>query len=215
MNNRKTALLKLHRMREQCEAVREDMEIESQRFDNLASREVKSFSAFNLFQTPEDVAESMVDKLIELSGELREKRILEPSAGLGRLYQALRHASNTAHITLIENSPQCSQQLYELTNGDLKQNQIQADFLDCDESRVHGLFDCILMNPPFKNGLDIKHINHAYSLLKSGGAIIAICSAGPRQTKAFSQWGQSPLPESTFKGEGTNVRTMIVSRIKD
>ena len=215
MSNRKTALLKLRHMKEQCEATREAMKIEGQRFEKLANQEVKAVAAVKLLQTPEDIAELRVEQIIELAGELHGKRILEPSAGLGRLYSAVRHASSKAHITLVENSPQCSKYLYGLTNGDLCQNQIQGDFLACDQSRLGGMFDCALMNPPFKNGLDIKHIKHAYRFLKPGGVIVAICSAGPRQQRAFSQWHQSPLPEKTFSSEGTNARTMIVSRIKD
>jgi len=37
------------------------------------------------------------------------------------------------------------------------------------------------MNPPFENGADIKHIQHAMKMLKPGGRLVAICANGPRQ----------------------------------
>ena len=49
----------------------------------------------------------------------------------------------------------------------------QADFLECNGDL--GTFDRIVMNPPFTNGDDIKHIMHALKMLKPGGRLVAIC----------------------------------------
>jgi 16S rRNA G1207 methylase RsmC len=48
-----------------------------------------------------------------------------------------------------------------------------------------GTFDRIIMNPPFENAIDIKHIKHALTMLNPGGRIVALCAKGPRQREAF------------------------------
>ena len=84
-----------------------------------------------------------------------------------------------------------------------------ADFLTLGDL---GLFDVIVMNPPFRRGSDIKHIQHAATKLAPGGRLVAICANGPRQQDALqpiaSQWHE--LPAGSFKSEGTNVNTAIV-----
>ena len=85
----------------------------------------------------------------------------------------------------------------------------QGDFLQYGTSAAAG-FDRILMNPPFKNGIDIKHIEHAYSLLNPGGVLVAICANGPRQQDRLrllaeeSGGGYEALPPNTFDGTGVN-----------
>lgn len=85
-----------------------------------------------------------------------------------------------------------------------------ADFLQCNGDL--GTFDRIVMNPPFGNADDIKHIEHARTMLKPGGRLVAICAAGPRQRAAFettaSEW--IDLDPGTFEESGTSVSTAIV-----
>ena len=38
----------------------------------------------------------------------------------------------------------------------------------------------IIMNPPFSHGQDIRHILRAFSLLRPGGVLVAVCLNGPR-----------------------------------
>jgi SAM-dependent methyltransferase len=74
-----------------------------------------------------------------------------------------------------------------------------------------GSFDRIIMNPPFANGADIRHIEHAARSLKPGGRLVSICSAGPRQIERLkpgaTEW--IDLADGTFKDSGTGVRTAI------
>lgn len=72
------------------------------------------------------------------------------------------------------------------------------------------------MNPPFANGDDIKHIQHALTMLRPGGRLVSVCAAGPRQVEQLrplaedhgGQW--IDLPEGSFGEQGTNVRTALV-----
>ena len=80
-----------------------------------------------------------------------------------------------------------------------------------------GTFDRIVMNPPFANADDIKHIMHALKMLKPGGRLVAICANGPRQNDKLRPivearggiWEE--LPSDTFIGAGTSVRTVLLT----
>ena len=105
-----------------------EMQNEAGRFTRLASRHEdgtapRAVSAFNLFQTPEHIAKMMVEMLPH---QPEGAKILEPSAGLGRIFNPLRAAHPRARITLVEQSSQCTAILYKISKGcTLKQN----DFL--------------------------------------------------------------------------------------
>lgn len=198
----KTGLLRLRHLREVHEAVDETMIAERARFAALAKREpVKAVSAFNLFQTPREVAKRMA----EILGPTDGQRGLEPSAGLARLVTAVR----ADDITMVENSPTCCEYLYGLIGGRL----IQDDFLSCDAERLGGLFDFVIMNPPFKLGRDIKHIRHAFELLKPGGRLVALCFDGVRQNRDLrplvDTW--EVLPAASFRSEGTTASVAMIT----
>lgn len=201
-----TGRLRLRHLLESTEAVGEQMDDERERFARLnsdASRP-RVVSAFNLFQTPESLADRLVS-MLPLTG-----RLLEPSAGLGRLYRAIRHRSD-AHITLVEVAADCCAELYRETESDSACRLVQADFLACDSGRL-GLFNGIVMNPPFKMGTDAKHIRHALTMLRPGGKLVSLCAAGPKQRKVLqplcTEWHD--LPQDSFKSEGTRVAAAIV-----
>lgn len=203
-----TARLRLFRLAEHTEAVGETMAVERGRFDRLRENgPPRVVSAFNLFQTPPELARRLVARLGFIDPSAR---VLEPSAGLGRLYRALRERT-VAPVVLVELAPACAAELYRETAADPAATLIQADFLTCSADRLGGLFDYILMNPPFKNGRDIKHIEHARRLLAPGGRLVALCADGPRQRArlqpAATEWIE--LPAGSFKSEGTNVAATI------
>jgi 16S rRNA G1207 methylase RsmC len=87
-----------------------------------------------------------------------------------------------------------------------------------------GQYPRILMNPPFANGQDVAHIKHAIKFLAApgfdphmmgdkGGRLVAICANGPRQQAELrplaTTWEE--LPEGTFAGQHTNVRTVLLT----
>lgn len=199
--------LRLRHLLEHTEAVGEAMEAERPRFERLADPEAapRVVSAFNLFQTPEPLAEQAAG-LFETFG-----RTLEPSAGLGRLYRAVRRRAADCRITLVEQAAECCAELYRMTEGDEFAELVQADFLSCGVDRL-GRFDSIIMNPPFKMGRDIKHIEHARKLLAPGGRLVSFCANGPKRHARLrpeaAQWYD--LPAASFRSEGTHVAAAIV-----
>lgn len=214
MNARQSQLtgrLRLRHLHEVTEAAAEEMAEDRPRFEALTKNDAapRVVSAFNLFQTPEPLAA----KAAQLVGKFG--RTLEPSAGLGRLYRAIRAIDAGCEIVLVDNSPECCGELYRMTERDANARLIQFDFLDCTAERL-GLFDSIVMNPPFKMGRDIKHIKHALTLLAPGGRLVAICANGPRQNEQLRPLADSweVLPAGCFKESYTNVSAaiMVISR---
>lgn len=202
-------ILRLRHMREQTEAVGETMQHEAQRFTALAEREApRVVSSFQLFQTPEVIA----DRMAMIADPQDHERWLEPSAGLGRLYRAIRHRS-AAEITLVENAAECAGELYREMQGDDCVTLIQQDFLQCTVEQL-GLFDGILMNPPFKNGIDRTHVRKALSLLKPNGRLVSLCYNGTKQQAAFKnnpEWTWEELEPRSFRSEGTGASVAMIT----
>jgi 16S rRNA G1207 methylase RsmC len=181
------------------------------RFDSLRDNtsKARAISAFNLFQTPEAIADRMAALLLpSLSAGCT---VLEPSAGLGRIYSALRRAGHAGPVVLAENSPDCCRELYTLTDGDnvtLK----QGDFLEMNITA-----DAVIMNPPFKMGRDIKHILHAFNCLAPGGLLVSLCYNGVKQNKKLKPLADSweVLPAGSFKEEGARAEIVILTMKKN
>jgi len=201
-------LLRLLHLREQTEAVDADMIGERARFKRLRKAEApRAVSAFNLFQTPPELADCMVANLPTLGDG---SRVLEPSAGLGRLFHAIRRKAPGALVTLVESSPDCCAELYRAIDGDESAHLAQRDFLNF--SDLDG-FDFIVMNPPFKRGADVKHIKHARGLLKPGGVLVALCYDGSAQNKHLKPIADTwtPLGSDLFKTEGTRAAVVMMT----
>lgn len=90
-------------------------------------------------------------------------------------------------------------------------------------------YDRIIMNPPFSDRRDAQHVQHAYSLLKPNGRIVAIMGEGvffgnDKKAQAFRDWLDSvdatveKLPEGTFLdpslpvNTGVNARMVVIDR---
>lgn len=198
--------LRLRHLLETTEARGEEMAEAAPRFRRLARKDSAPVvvSSFNLFQTPELLANRAVE-LLQKRG-----RMLEPSAGLGRLYRAYRLVDPVSPVTLVEQSPDCCGVLYRDIETDSTCRLVQGDFLAQSPDQL-GLFDCVVMNPPFKMGRDCKHVLHAVQFLAPGGRLISFCADGPKQRDKLQtvadQWIE--LPAGSFRSEGTNVNTAI------
>lgn len=158
---------------------------------------VQVVSAPQLFPTPAAV----VARMVEFADLVAGMRVLEPSAGTGAILKGIAAAGVAVDVQSVE------------INGRLAQalpGQVRcADFLECTRHEI-GDFDRVLMNPPFENGADIKHITRALTFLKPGGRIVAICADGPRQRTQLQPLADywEDLPSGTF--EGTQVRAALL-----
>lgn len=165
---------------------------------------VQVVSAPQLFPTPEPIARRMV----ELAGIEHGARVLEPSAGTGVLLHAIRNAGLGAVVTAVEINYDLANQL-RTSFDDVR----HADFLGCNGDL--GKFDRVVMNPPFQNGDDIKHILHAREMLKPGGRLVALCANGPRQQAALQSiadhWEALPPGSFAEQGTGVNVALLVIT----
>lgn len=169
-----------------------------------------------LFPTPPDLAARMVDLAAIQVGQ----RVLEPSAGTGRLLDALPgvtpfpgpNRQTAVEVVAVERNHSLAERVKA---SGLAGDVVCADFLECGGEL--GSFDRVLMNPPFENAADIKHIQHAISMLKPGGILVAICARAPRQERVLKPLAEDSggiweeLPPDTFKDSGTNVNTVLLT----
>jgi phospholipid N-methyltransferase len=173
-----------------------------------------------LFPTPRDLAQEVADLADIRPGD----DVLEPSAGTGALLGAMGgsmfgHNPERGSVTAIEISVPLAKRLrteFPLTHV------MADDFLELGSAYIHASagrvgqdgFNKILMNPPFENGADIKHIRHALGMLKPGGRLVAICANGPRQQAQLqplaTEWRE--LQAGTFEGTGVRAALMVIDK---
>lgn len=176
------------------------------RFAELAGTQSapRVVSAYQLFQTPGDIAAQMVAMLPDDTGA-----ILEPSAGLGRIYRAIRKRFPSRRVTMVDVAPQCVDELRREISADGESEVFCRDFLELTPDQL-GTFSAIVMNPPFHNRSDIKHIRHAIRFLSPGGVLVSVCMGGDIRARELGAIGSlSPLPARSFRAEGTNVDTSL------
>jgi predicted RNA methylase len=198
---------RLHDLRMRNDAAGYEMEAMRPRFAALAARHEngmapRAVTAYQLFQTPPHIAARLVG-LLDLQ---RGARILEPSAGLGRLLDALEPFA-PAEVVAVESAPQCAGELFRQNRAGVR--ILQRDFLTVDPAET-GLFDAVVMNPPFHMRSDIRHIQRALTFLRPGGRLAAICMDTEHRRRAFQDAEWTPLPSGAFKQEGTNVPTAMI-----
>ncbi len=173
---------------------------------------VQTVTAPQLFPTPPDIAARMV----ELAEIEEGQTILEPSAGTGNIIKAILSENMNVHLDCVE----INYDLCQILKNYLEPSNVyHGDFLEtsapfCPDSEKG--YDRIIMNPPFQNAEDIKHIRHAMTFLKPGGRLIALCANGPRQQAAFQDEAElyEPLPAKSFAAQGTAVNVALLVLIK-
>jgi len=160
------------------------------------------------FPTPKTVIDLMLSNIDIKPGH----KILEPSGGSGAILDAIKdhEPGATLHTCEVNHS---LRSILDKKGYELKEH----NFLDYNAPA----YDAVLMNPPFENLQDIEHIQHAYSLLKTGGRLVAIMSPSAffrmdKKSEAFRTWFylldglETDLPENSFKGSGTGVNTKLI-----
>lgn len=169
--------------------------------------------ARGFFETPAVLAMRLVDMADIQNGH----RVLEPSAGRGRIVSAIHEGDGDAEVDALEIDPTHHESLVNLSPNRI----IVADFMqftrtdDC-------CYDRIIANPPFSKQQDISHVSHMHKLLKSYGVLVSVMSAGVtfrtdrrsvefRKLVADNGGEIEMLPEGSFKESGTMVSACVVT----
>ncbi len=181
-----------------------------------------SKKAFQVFETPAGLAAKMAGRDYL---DLREgMSILEPSAGRGRLIDAMLpwmgKSLEFGKVVAIEIQPELAA---DLRTKYPHLRVFEHDFLSIVPSKSLET-DRILMNPPFTGGQDIAHIQHAFKMLTPKfGKMVAL--SGPswlfntqKKFVAFRKWADSlgakftheAIPAGTFSESGTEVATILI-----
>jgi hypothetical protein len=172
---------------------------------------------FGLFESPAPVVSTVFDRLGAIAPG---QTVLEPSAGRGRLADEARRLGGVVQCVEVQHGLAA-----ELRSKG--HNVREADFLELSPSDL-GLFDIVVMNPPFDLGRDCDHVRHALGFLKPGGRLVAVMSAraelseGSRaasfralidKMQPVDKYGDDrwrDLPAGSFKESGTMVNTVTL-----
>jgi hypothetical protein len=182
----------------------------------IAERELIGKDLPGFFPTPRPV----IERMLELAQVEPHHQVLEPSCGKGDILDAVKELHPELLVKAIEQNRTLSDVLaakgYEVEFSDFLSHAAR--------------YDRIVMNPPFENGQDIEHVQHAYSILSPGGGLVSVMSEGPffrsdKKAAAFREWlaevnGESEeLPEDAFQGKDafrqTGTRTRLVTIHKE
>lgn len=149
------------------------------------------------YPTPQAVIDRVLSDIY-----VKDKNVLEPSCGDGRIMEAIIREGGRAY-------------------------GIEVDAKRCEEARAKGLnvmqhnflrtvarpdFDLVIMNPPFYGKHYEKHVRHALKFLEEGGGLIAILPITARYDHKLlddlnGRWFD--LPIGSFRESGTNINTTI------
>jgi 16S rRNA G966 N2-methylase RsmD len=172
------------------------------------------------FETPPSIIARMFQLApLPLISDLN-RRVLEPSAGRGRIASELSRCMKECYMTLIENNHERATFLQETFRN---ANIHEMDFLEYgnDFPAEREGFARVYANPPIEWDQDILHVMHAYDLLAPGGILVSVMSEGPffkktKKAKEFQEWFQAvdgtseKNPDGAFSESGTNVATRLV-----
>jgi hypothetical protein len=171
---------------------------------------LKNKSIPGFFATPAAIVSQMLDRAELAPGQL----VLEPGAGSGAIADGVRKAEPAARLTCLEINPS----LCELLT--LKGHA--PALRDFTETTPLGVFDRVIMNPPFEKGQDVDHVRLAFDCLKPGGILVAIMAPAfeynsTRKFADFREWLESldhsvePIAAGAFKESGTGVATVLLT----
>jgi len=179
--------------------------------DELEKLRLSNIPGF--FPTPDDLIDRMLDEAMMF--ESKGMNILEPSAGIGSICDKVRDLDYDHKIVCCE-TQYILIKILELKGYTLASNDI-FDMVPMAQ------FHRIIMNPPFENKQDVKHVSYCFDkFLRPGGILVSIMSAGVKNntdtlTSEFrelvSKYGYFiDLEGGEFKGafRSTGVRTCIV-----
>lgn len=183
-----------------CEFWRFDYEPGQVLSEVICNGRIPDHKSHQFYPTPTTVGEVAVEQA--LIGAQADMTWLEPSAGQGGL------ADMMPAPLCIEISPlHCS----ILKAKD--HNVIEADFL---KFQPAGHFDRIVMNPPFSEGRWQAHVEHAATMVKVGGRLVAVLPSSAKNKELLPgfelEW--SKVYSNEFAGTGVGVIIVAATRIK-
>lgn len=156
------------------------------------------------FPTPAAV----VKRMIELADIRNSDLVLEPSAGTGAIANCLVESGvPQAQIHVIE--------FNEARREILRQAGYQVVGNDFLEYPTENSYSVVIMNPPFENAADVKHVMKAVKHLKPKGILVAVVGAGFAFRKEYNELKglihhSEKLPDGAFSESGTNIGAYLV-----
>lgn len=157
--------------------------------------------SYQYYPTPEGLS-ALVNDLAEVDDH---HSVLEPSAGMGNLVDGLY---DKARITCVEISKQHCLVLKEKGFGDV----IEGDFLAQENL---GLFDRVLLNPPFSEGRAEAHLIKAFEHVKAGGVLVAVLPGSMHNKNGLLGSAECTFQRVDDAGfEGTKVCVTVLKAIK-
>lgn len=238
-NNRLEYLTKEREEQAQATKLREEKKENSLRdvaedaLKEIEQTEIQVHYGDSFYPTPQWLAYRMVG-LTELFGG---DCVLEPSAGSGALVEEIiaKIEPYISHIqpikiTMVEVYPKARQILldkFAAFNDSQSEPWIaladEGDFMAFDppdnEWSPGGKFSTVIMNPPFSNRQDVKHVKRAYDLLEDGGRLVAVVSSGSVGSEysptPFREWVEERgwierVESGAFKNVGTMTNTCLI-----
>lgn len=172
----------------------------------LATGEVTTDAERGYYPTPDPVAE----QLLELAELEPGCEMLEPSAGRGAI--AKPAAVRGVIVDCVELDAARAE---HIRSGGYARRVMTADFLDV---KVERRYHRAVLNPPFADRQDIRHVERALRFVQPGGLVVAVMSGGltfrsDRLAKDFRARVQeargtiTELPDDAFPSVG--VRTVV------
>lgn len=189
-------------------------------FVNL-SEEKRTREKDAFFPTPVKI----VDKMIEIAGLKPDSIMLESSAGTGRILDEARKIINSLDNFVVIELNESRQQVlrskgYHVDFGgtfedSLKDPEILKKLKRCNK---------VVINPPFKNDMDVKHLLISYMVCADKADIVSIMQENSLYYsrsihKVFKEflnligkdaYEVKSLPAGSFKSEMTTVDTVII-----
>jgi 16S rRNA A1518/A1519 N6-dimethyltransferase RsmA/KsgA/DIM1 with predicted DNA glycosylase/AP lyase activity len=162
---------------------------------------------YTKFYTPENIANAMAE-LAELKNGMK---VLEPSAGSGRLVTAIKTINPSVFVHAVElyTDVVISHLLHStadmVTNGDFLKLPLSSES-----------YDRVIANPPFGNDTPLlSHFTKMYNTVKSGGIIICITPFDFEISKIFKgEWGKVPIDNWSSNSDGTTTQICMIKFIK-
>ena len=170
---------------------------------------------YQLFETPDSLADRLVSKVGKFSAACY---VLEPSAGNGRLIEAIHRVCPDVEVEAYEINPDCWGALERLPNVLLH----KGDFLQSPDDASYRI---IIANPPFTKNQDVRHFYKMWTVLAVGGRMSVIMSqhwmtAKDKTCTAFRSFLDAvgaqteEIEVGAFRTSGTDVPTVIVTAEK-